>query len=175
MVDDSAELRTIYQRSIEVIDRMMDLILFNPAISKLMVGCINPQLVMLCHMPTEVIQVCSVMPEVVGAFANQILQAAKLGTPHDCVAQVAMKMRMLVNSLEDIKRALPGTSWVSLYTTLYKTLIQQLDQALDREVAPSNTDFDDKALTGWWDPVDGGLLDLSNWLDAETGGLEGPG
>jgi hypothetical protein len=83
-----------------------------------------------------------------------------------------MKMRMLVNSLDDMKRALPSTSWVSLYTTLYKTFIQQLDQVLDKDVAPSNTEFDDKALTGWWDPVDGGLLDLSNWLDAETSGME---
>ena len=105
---------------------------------------------------------------------------------------------MLVNSLEDMKRALPGTSWVSLYTTLYKTFVTQLDQLLNDDLAPSsqsfiikgwiggcqllnddlapsNPTFDDKALTGWWDPVDGGLLDLSNWLDAEASGLDGSG
>lgn len=38
---------------------MMDLILFDPEICKLMIGIINPQLVMLCHIATEVIQVCT--------------------------------------------------------------------------------------------------------------------
>jgi len=108
-----------------------------------------------------------------GALSNNVLQAARQGTPHECVTQVAMKMRMMVNSLEDMKRALPGTSWVSLYTTLYKTFVAQLDQVLNDDLAPSNTNFDEKALTGWWDPVDGGLLDLSNWLDAEVNGLDG--
>jgi hypothetical protein len=83
-----------------------------------------------------------------------------------------MKLRMLVNSLDNVKRALPCTSWVALYTTLYKTLIVQLDQVLASDTAPANNDFDDEALTGWWDPVGGGLLDLSNWLDAETTGLD---
>jgi hypothetical protein len=58
MVDDLTELTAIYRKSLEVIDRMMDLILFNPEICKLMIGVINPQLVMLCHIATEVIQVC---------------------------------------------------------------------------------------------------------------------
>ena len=58
MVDDLTELTAIYQKSLEVIDRMMDLILFDPEICKLMIGIINPQLVMLCHIATEVIQVC---------------------------------------------------------------------------------------------------------------------
>jgi len=83
-----------------------------------------------------------------------------------------MKLRMLVNSLDNVKRTLPCTSWVALYTTLYKTLIVQLDQVLASDTAPANSDFDDEALTGWWDPVGGGLLDLSNWLDAETTGLD---
>jgi hypothetical protein len=115
------------------------------------------------------------MPAFWCAFTNDILQAARQGTPHECVTQVAMKMRMLVNSLEDMKRALPAASWVSLYTTLYKTFVTQLDQVLNDDLAPSNPNFDDKALTGWWDPVDGGLLDLSNWLDAEASGLDGSG
>jgi hypothetical protein len=34
--------------------------LFDPAMSKLTIGMINPQLVMLCHVATEVIQVCLV-------------------------------------------------------------------------------------------------------------------
>jgi hypothetical protein len=55
--DDLAELTTIYERSIEVVDRMMDSMLFDPAMSKLTIGMINPQLVMLCHVATEVIQV----------------------------------------------------------------------------------------------------------------------
>ena len=86
-----------------------------------------------------------------------------------------MKLRMLVNSLDNVKRALPSTSWVALYTTLYKTLIVQLDQVLASDTAPANNDFDDEALTGWWDPVGGGLLDLSNWLDSEAPGLDAPG
>lgn len=86
-----------------------------------------------------------------------------------------MKLRMLVNSLDNVKRALPPTSWVALYTTLYKTLIVQLDQVLASETAPANNDFDDEALTGWWDPVGGGLLDLSNWLDTEAPGLDAAG
>ena len=57
MVDDLTDLTTIYQRSLEVIDRMLDLILFDPEICKLMIGIINPQLLMLCHIVTEVIQV----------------------------------------------------------------------------------------------------------------------
>jgi len=57
VADDLAELTTIYQRSIEVVDRMMDLILFDPVMSKLILGMINPQLVMLCHVATEVTQV----------------------------------------------------------------------------------------------------------------------
>jgi hypothetical protein len=60
IADDLAELTTIYERSIEVVDRMMDSILFDPAMSKLTIGMINPQLVMLCHVATEVIQVCLV-------------------------------------------------------------------------------------------------------------------
>lgn len=55
--DDLAELTTIYQRSLEIIDRMMDSILFDPVMSKLTIGIINPMLVMLCHVATEVIQV----------------------------------------------------------------------------------------------------------------------
>lgn len=86
-----------------------------------------------------------------------------------------MKLRMLVNSLDNVKRALPPTSWVALYTTLYKTLIVQLDQVLASDTAPANNDFDDEALTGWWDPVGGGLLDLSNWLDTEAPGLDAAG
>ena len=86
-----------------------------------------------------------------------------------------MKLRMLVNSLDNVKRALPPTSWVALYTTLYKTLIVQLDQVLASDTAPANNDFDDEALTGWWDPVGGGLLDLSNWLDSEAPGLDAAG
>ena len=86
-----------------------------------------------------------------------------------------MKLRMLVNSLDNVKRALPPTSWVALYTTLYKTLIVQLDQVLASETTPANNDFDDEALTGWWDPVGGGLLDLSNWLDTEAPGLDAAG
>lgn len=86
-----------------------------------------------------------------------------------------MKLRMLVNSLDNVKRALPSTSWVVLYTTLYKTLIVQLDQVLASDTAPANNDFDDEALTGWWDPVGGGLLDLSNWLDSEAPGLDAAG
>lgn len=62
MVDDLTELTAIYQKSLEVIDRMMDLILFDPEICKLMIGIINPQLVMLCHIATEVIQVCTRQP-----------------------------------------------------------------------------------------------------------------
>ena len=57
IADDLAELTTIYQRSIKVVDRMMDLILFDPVMSKLILGMINPQLVMLCHVATEVTQV----------------------------------------------------------------------------------------------------------------------
>lgn len=57
IADDLAELTTIYQRSIEIVDRMMDLILFDPVMSKLTLGMINPQLVMLCHVATEVTQV----------------------------------------------------------------------------------------------------------------------
>lgn len=57
VADDLAELTTIYQRSIEIVDRMMDSILFDPVLSKLNIGMINPQLVMLCHMATEVVQV----------------------------------------------------------------------------------------------------------------------
>lgn len=57
IVDDLAELTGIYQQSIEVISRMMDLILFDSVMSQLMIGIINPQLVMLCHVATEVIQV----------------------------------------------------------------------------------------------------------------------
>ena len=57
VADDLAELTTIYKRSIEVVDRMMDLILFDPVLSKLIIGMINPQLVMLCHVATEVTQV----------------------------------------------------------------------------------------------------------------------
>lgn len=58
IVDDLAELTGIYQQSIEVISRMMDLILFDSIMPQLMIGVINPQLVMLCHVATEVIQVC---------------------------------------------------------------------------------------------------------------------
>jgi len=43
VADDLAELTTIYQRSIEVVDRMMDSILFDPVMSKLTLGMINPQ------------------------------------------------------------------------------------------------------------------------------------
>lgn len=86
-----------------------------------------------------------------------------------------MKMRMLVSSLDNVKRAVPCTSWVALYTILYKTFVAQLDQVLDSDAVDPNNDFDDAALTGWWDPVDGGLLDLSNWLDAEASGLDGAG
>ena len=57
IADDLAELTTIYQRSLEIIDRMMDSILFDPLMSRLTLGIINPQLVMLCHVATEVIQV----------------------------------------------------------------------------------------------------------------------
>lgn len=57
VADDLAELTTIYQRSIEIVDRMMDSILFDPVLSKLTIGMINPQLVMLCHVATEVVQV----------------------------------------------------------------------------------------------------------------------
>jgi hypothetical protein len=57
VADDLAELTTIYKRSIEVVDRMMDLILFDQVLSKLILGMINPQLVMLCHVATEVTQV----------------------------------------------------------------------------------------------------------------------
>lgn len=78
MVDDLAELTAIYQRSMEVIDRMMDLILFDPVVSKLMIGLINPQLLMLCHMATEVIQVCPTqryltmqMPSLISLFRPQ--------------------------------------------------------------------------------------------------------
>lgn len=60
IVDDLAELTGIYQQSIEVISRMMDLILFDSVMSQLMIGFINPQLVMLCHVATEVIQVSAV-------------------------------------------------------------------------------------------------------------------
>lgn len=60
MVEDLTELTAIYQRSLEVIDRMMDLILFDSSICKLMIGIVNPQLVMLCHIATEVIQVCTI-------------------------------------------------------------------------------------------------------------------
>lgn len=102
-------------------------------------------------------------------------KAAKRGTLHNAVAQAAMKLRMLVNSLDSVKRALSSTSWVALYTTLYKTLIVQLDQVLASDTAPANNDFDDEALTGWWDPVGGGLLDLSNWLDSEAPGLDALG
>ena len=91
------------------------------------------------------------------------------------MTQAAMKLRMLVNSLDNVKRALPSTSWVALYTTLYKTLIVQLDQVLASDTAPANNDFEDEALTGWWDPVGGGLLDLSNWLDSEAPGLDAAG
>lgn len=59
IVDDLAELTGIYRQSIEVISRMMDLILFDSVMSQLMIGFINPQLVMLCHVATEVIQVGS--------------------------------------------------------------------------------------------------------------------
>ena len=156
VADDLAELTTIYQRSIEVVDRMMDSILFDPVMSKLTLGMINPQLVMLCHVATEA------------------TQAAKRGTLHNAVVQAAMKLRMLVNSLDNVKRALPSTSWVALYTTLYKTLIVQLDQVLASGTAPANNDLDDEALTGWWDPVGGGLFDLSNWLDTEAPGLDAP-
>lgn len=86
-----------------------------------------------------------------------------------------MKLRMLVNSLDNAKRALPSTSWVALYTTLYKTFVAQLDQVLASDATPANNDFDDEALTGWWDAVGGGLLDLSSWLDSETPGLDPPG
>jgi hypothetical protein len=86
-----------------------------------------------------------------------------------------MKLRMLVHSLDNVKRALPSTSWVALYTTLYKTLVAQIDQAIASDATPSNNDFDDEALTGWWDPVGGGLFDLSNWLDSEAPGLDAPG
>lgn len=85
-----------------------------------------------------------------------------------------MKLRMLVSALDNVKRAVPCTSWVALYTTLYKTFVSQLDQVLASDTAPANNDFDEETLTGWWDPVDGGLLDLSNWLDSETNGLEVP-
>lgn len=57
VADDLAELTSIYKKSIEVVDRMMDLILFDPVLSKLIIGMINPQLVMLCHVATEVTQV----------------------------------------------------------------------------------------------------------------------
>lgn len=57
VADDQAELTSIYRKSIEVVDRMMDLILFDPVLSKLIIGMINPQLVMLCHVATEVTQV----------------------------------------------------------------------------------------------------------------------
>lgn len=86
-----------------------------------------------------------------------------------------MKMRMLANSLDNVKRAVPCTSWVALYTTLYKSLVSQLDQVLASDLAPTSNDFDDAALTGWFDPVAGGLLDLSNWLDADAGALDGSG
>jgi hypothetical protein len=82
---------------------------------------------------------------------------------------------MLVHSLDNVKRALPSTSWVALYTTLYKTLVAQIDQVVASDATPSNNDFDDEALTGWWDPVGGGLFDLSNWLDSEAPGLDAPG
>jgi hypothetical protein len=57
VADDLADLTTIYQRSIEVVDQMMDSILFDQVMSKLTLGMINPQLVMLCHVATEVTQV----------------------------------------------------------------------------------------------------------------------
>lgn len=86
-----------------------------------------------------------------------------------------MKMRMLANALDNTKRAVPCTSWVALYTTLYKSLVSQLDQVLASDpVSGTSNDFDDTALTGWFDPVEGGLLDLSNWLDVETGALDVP-
>ena len=102
-------------------------------------------------------------------------QAAKRGTLHNAVVQAAMKLRMLINVLDNVKRALPTTSWVALYTTLYKTFVAQLDQVLASDAAPANNDLDDEALTGWWDPVGGGLLDLSNWLDSEAPGLDAAG
>ena len=176
IADDLAELTTIYQRSIEIVDRMMDLILFDPVMSKLTLGMINPQLVMLCHVATEVTQVRPIL--IKDKAVHNILQnsqAAKRGTLHNAVTQAAMKLRMLVNSLDNVKRALPSTSWVALYTTLYKTLIVQLDQVLASDTTPANNDFDDEALTGWWDPVGGGLLDLSNWLDSEAPGLDAAG
>lgn len=105
---------------------------------------------------------------------NRKYQAAKRRTLHNVVAQVAMKLRMLVNSLDNVKRAVPYTSWVALYTTLYKTFVSQLDQVLASDTTPADNDFDEEALTGWWDPVDGGLLDLSNWLDSVANGLEAP-
>lgn len=63
IADDLAGLTTIYQRSIEIVDRMMDLILFDPVMSKLTLGMINPQLVMLCHVATEVTQVRQMLME----------------------------------------------------------------------------------------------------------------
>jgi hypothetical protein len=102
-------------------------------------------------------------------------QAAKRGTLHNAVVQAAMKLRMLINALDNVKRALPSTSWVALYTTLYKTFVAQLDQVLASDAAPANNEFDDEALTGWWDPVGGGLLDLSNWLDSDNPLMDAPG
>lgn len=45
VLDDFAELTAIYRKSIEIVDRIMDLILFDPVMSRLMIGFINPQFV----------------------------------------------------------------------------------------------------------------------------------
>lgn len=90
------------------------------------------------------------------------------------MASVATKIRMVASSLDNVKRAVPCTSWVALYSSLYNSLVVQLDQVLASENTQTSQDFDDTALTGWWDPIGGGLLDLSNWLDTDISGLDGP-
>lgn len=158
VLDDQAELTSIYQQSMQVADRMMETILHDPAMRKLMLGIINPQLVMLCHVATETIQ------------------AARRNTLPQTVAATALKARSVALLLDDVKRAVPCTSWVALYSTLYKSFVAQLDEVLASDLSCADEGFGDAALTGWWDPVDGGLLDLSSWLESEdAGGLGSEG
>jgi hypothetical protein len=77
----------------------------------------------------------------------------------------------MAGHLERVAWALPSSSWTHIYAGLYQIFVRRLDEPLCvqqgtlEEFGENDDCTSNSVYADWWNSIDGGSIDLSNWVD----------
>lgn len=168
-----AELANMFEQNAVIAMRLIDLVLTDESLLEFKSGLHNTQVVMICHVASELLNVCFCKTSCASKSIRLtlVIQGLKRGLPEAVVRRAGPKIRAMASHLEQTACTLPDSSWVYIYAGLFQVFVSQFEElsrvqsSLPEAVSCPEHGFNENPYDDWWNSLNMDSTEISDFIN----------